>query len=55
MLANLPETSTQAGTLNREVHVKATFLHELIDFVAPHSFHNGGMIETGLLRPQKIL
>src|SRR5690348_10841291 len=39
MLANSPEASTQAGALNRELHVKATFLHELIDFVAAQLPH----------------
>lgn len=34
MLANSPDTLTKIGALNPDVHVKATFLHELIEFIA---------------------
>lgn len=33
MLANSPDTPTTIGTLNRDVHVTATFVHELIEFI----------------------
>ena len=34
MLANSPDPPIQFGALSREVHVKATFLYELIEFIA---------------------
>lgn len=34
MLADSPDTRTKFGSLNRDVHVEATFLHELIEFIA---------------------
>ncbi len=34
MLANLPITVTQSGTLGRDVHEPATFLHKLLEFIA---------------------
>src|SRR5437588_12277550 len=34
MLANFSDTSTPAGNLSREVHRKAAFRYELLDFIA---------------------
>ncbi|MHC4698361.1 MAG: hypothetical protein ACYTFA_16635 [Planctomycetota bacterium] len=34
MLANFPITVTQSGVLSRDVHVPATFRHELLEFIA---------------------
>lgn len=34
MLANVPKTVDQVGALRRDVHLPATFLHELLAFIA---------------------
>ena len=34
MLANVPITVTQSGKLSRDVHLPATFRHELLGFIA---------------------
>jgi len=50
MLANVSEAPGRTGALCRDVHLPATFIHALIDFIANELPRLAGSSRTGRLR-----